>query len=171
MRGFAKVARHVGLWWVAFSWLNCNAEPAKADYIIRGDRGGEIVQYIFAFQRVGGSGEKVVVDGDCLSACTLIFGFVPPERIYVTPKARFGFHSAWRPNDKGQPVYSKDGTELLLEYYPPWVHSWLKRHGGLKRRMVYLKGTDLAGMYQPYRGRLENMAAAAPIRRRGAFPS
>ena len=58
------------------------------------DRGGQIGQYLQAFNTLRSSGERVIVDGNCLSACTLVLGLVPRERICATQRARFGFHAA-----------------------------------------------------------------------------
>ena len=39
------------------------------------------------------SGEKVIIDGPCLSACTLVLSTVPSNRICVTKRAVLGFHA------------------------------------------------------------------------------
>ena len=52
------------------------------------DRGGQIGHYLDAFASVRSSGERVVIDGNCLSACTLVLGVVPRERICATLRAR-----------------------------------------------------------------------------------
>ena len=40
------------------------------------------------------SGEHVVIDGPCLSACTLLTGIIPSDRVCVTQRAVLGFHAA-----------------------------------------------------------------------------
>jgi hypothetical protein len=87
--------------------------PAKADMRIAEDRGGQIGRYLQAFASVRSSGERVVVDGACLSACTLVLGVVPRDRICATQRARFGFHAAWMPDEEGRPVTSQMGTQAL----------------------------------------------------------
>jgi len=67
---------------------------ASATMRISEDRGGQIGRYLEAYAAVRSSGENVVVDGNCLSACTLLLGVVPRERICATQNARFGFHAA-----------------------------------------------------------------------------
>ena len=42
-----------------------------------------------------------MIDGACLSACTLVLGIVPRERICVTQRAMLGFHAAWMPGPAG----------------------------------------------------------------------
>ena len=110
------------------------------------DRGGQIGQYLQTFAMVRSSGENVVIDGNCLSACTLVLGLVPHARVCATPRARFGFHAAWMPDNDGRPVTSPMGTQALWNIYPNNVRHWINRHGGLSRRMIYMQGRDLAGI-------------------------
>jgi hypothetical protein len=120
--------------------------PAKADVRIAEDRGGQIGRYLQAFASVRSSGERVVVDGNCLSACTLVLGVIPHNKICATPRARFGFHAAWMPDEDGRPVTSRMGTQALWEVYPPSVRRWINRHGGLTRRMIFMQGSSLHGI-------------------------
>jgi hypothetical protein len=108
------------------------------------DRGGQIGQYLQTFAAVRSSGERVVIDGNCLSACTLILGIVPRERICATARARLGFHAAWMPDESGRPVTSPMGTEALWNIYPNYVRRWITRKGGLSRKMIFLQGAELA---------------------------
>jgi hypothetical protein len=93
------------------------------------------------------SGSRVIIDGTCLSACTLVLGTVPKERICVTSRANLGFHAAWNMTPGGRAVYSEEGTRLLWDVYPNAVRQWIKRRGGLTPRMIYLRGRALASMY------------------------
>jgi hypothetical protein len=134
-----------GLLLCAFIVASATA-PAKAEMRISEDRGGQIGRYLQAFAMLRSSGERVVVDGNCLSACTLVLGVVPRDRICATPRARFGFHAAWMPNEDGRPVTSRLGTEALWDVYPASVRHWINKHGGLSRRMIFLEGTQLHGI-------------------------
>ena len=51
--------------------------PAGATMRITGDRGGLIISYAERFMAARASGESVVIDGACLSACTLAVGILP----------------------------------------------------------------------------------------------
>ena len=62
------------------------------------------------------SGERVVVDGNCLSACTLVLGMIAHDHICATQRARFGFHAAWMPDSDGRPVTSPNGDAGAVEY-------------------------------------------------------
>jgi hypothetical protein len=121
---------------------------ASATVRIRADPGGQIGPYLESLAELRSSGERVVIDGPCLSACTMLLGVIPRERICVTSRARLGFHAAWHPGDDGRPVTSRAATQLLMDIYPQHVRSWIKVHGGLSPKMMYLTGRDLSAMYQ-----------------------
>src|SRR5664279_6214278 len=82
--------------------LVSGASSASATMRIAEDRGGQIGHYLQAFAMLRSSGENVVIDGNCLSACTLVLGLIPRARVCATPKARFGFHAAWMPDTDGR---------------------------------------------------------------------
>lgn len=115
---------------------------AHAEYRTNHDTGGRIADYVQKYDAVRDSGQRVVVDGMCLSACTLVLGIVPRERMCATPKAQLGFHKAWMPGYDGRPVPSTVGTRLLMEIYPPKVRKWLKARGGLKEKMLFAQATN-----------------------------
>ena len=126
--------------------LAAGITSASADMRISSDRGGQIGQYLQNFSLVRSSGENVVVDGDCLSACTLVLGLIPPSQICATSRARFGFHAAWMPGDGGRPITSPLGTQALWNIYPGNVRRWITHHGGLSRHMIYMQGRSLNGI-------------------------
>jgi hypothetical protein len=134
-----------------------SVSPAAAAVLIAGDAGGRIDRYIDKFETLRASGEQVVIDGPCLSACTLVLSAIPRDRICVTPRASLGFHAAWQFGRSGTPVRSPEGTELLWAAYPTHVRQWITRKGGLRTRMIYLRGRELAAMYQPCQ---QDMSAA-----------
>jgi hypothetical protein len=122
---------------------------ASAQFRIAEDRGGQIGPYLQQFAMIRDSGSRVVIDGACLSACTLVLGTVPKDRICVTSRANLGFHAAWNPAPNGRTVLSEEGTQLLWEMYPTQVRNWIRRKGGLTPHMIYLRGKELASMYAP----------------------
>jgi hypothetical protein len=121
--------------------------PASATMRITNNGGGEIGPYLDRLTQLLNSGQRVAIDGPCLSACTLLLGVIPRERLCVTRRARFGFHAAWRPNEAGLQVTSPEGTQLMMTIYPQEIRDWISRHGGLTPRMMYLTGRELAAMY------------------------
>jgi len=120
--------------------------PASATMRIAEDRGGQIGHYLQAFTLLRVTGEDVVIDGNCLSACTLVLGMIPNNKMCATENARFGFHAAWMPDRDGRPVTSAMGTRALWNIYPTSVRHWINRHGGLSRHMIFLEGSDLNGI-------------------------
>jgi hypothetical protein len=126
--------------------LASGVTSASAAMRIADDRGGQIGHYLQSFAVLRSSGERIVVDGDCLSACTLVLGLIPQERICATRRARFGFHAAWMPDVDGRPVTSPMGTRALWDIYPGNVRSWINRHGGLSRHMIFMQGRSLSGI-------------------------
>ena len=137
--GIARVA-------LCAAMLALGVTSASATMRIAEDRGGQIGRYLQTFAQVRSSGERVVIDGNCLSACTLVLGLVPRSRVCATPRARFGFHAAWMPDSDGRPVTSPMGTQALWNIYPAHVRQWISRNGGLSRKMIYLQGRDLDGI-------------------------
>jgi hypothetical protein len=104
-----------------------------------------------AFAEVRDTGQAVVIDGPCYSACTLVLGIVPQDKICVTPRARLGFHAAWAYAADGSQVMSESGTAHLWSVYPQHVRIWLQRKGGLQRKMIFLTGGELTSMYRSCR--------------------
>jgi hypothetical protein len=122
---------------------------AQSTVRIVSDPGGQIGPYLENLQALRKSGERVIIDGPCLSACTLVLGVIPHERICVTPRAKLGFHAAWNPGGNGRPVTSKAATQLLMDIYPEAVRLWIKERGGLTPKMMFLSGRELTAMYHP----------------------
>jgi hypothetical protein len=120
---------------------------ASATMRISDDVGGRIGTYVDQYSQVRNSGEQVVIDGVCLSACTLVLGLVPRNRICVTRRAMLGFHAAWMPGPLGKPVLSTSGTQALWDIYPAHVRRWINARGGLSAKMVFLRGRELLSMY------------------------
>jgi len=129
------------------------ASPAFAERI-SDDAGGLIDTYVQKFTRVRDSGERIEVDGQCLSACTLLLALVPRERICVTPNAVFGFHSAWSYDAQGGEAVNRDATQSMWNMYPERIRQWIRANGGLHQGLIYLRGRPLAALYPPcLRGR------------------
>ena len=116
---------------------------------ITDDRGGKIGAYLDKYQGLRTSGETVIIDGLCASACTIVLGTVPHDRICVTPRANLGFHAAWDFGANGREVTNPDATQMLYSFYPSPVRRWIAARGGLKPQMIYLRGKQLMSMYRP----------------------
>ncbi len=128
------------------------ATHAHADLRITRDHGGYVEEYKARYERIRKTGQRVVIDGICNSACTMVFGIVPLNKICVTPRASLGFHEAYY--DKaftfGIKVTSYEGTSELMSYYPGPVKDWIRRNGGLTTDMKRVaNGTDLWKIVDP----------------------
>ena len=124
---------------------------AAAAVRIADDGGGNIGQYWARYMALRDSGEQVVIDGTCSSACTIVLGIVPYDRICVTPNAALGFHAAWRPGFLGFKVINVPATRTILSFYPAPIRQWIARNGGLGTDMMYLSGPELLAMYRQCR--------------------
>jgi hypothetical protein len=118
--------------------------PAAA-ITIGDDGGGQIGAYLAKYRALRASGQRIEIDGTCASACTMVLGLIPRDRICVTPHARLVFHSAW--DAAGDTAVAADGNHILFSSYPESVRQWIKRHGGLRSELITLEGRDLAGMF------------------------
>jgi hypothetical protein len=134
----------VALW--AFATL-----LARAEVRILGSPGGRVGPFIDLFDQVRASGERVVIDGPCMSACTLVLSVVPNERICVTRRAVLGFHAARSIDRRGRVYAEPEASQLVLEAYPGPVRDWIIRRGGLTSRLLLLRGRELTAMYRPCR--------------------
>jgi hypothetical protein len=116
---------------------------------ITDDRGGQIGTYVDKYQGLRTSGETVIIDGLCASACTIVLGAVPHARICVTSRANLGFHAAWDFGANRRAVTNLDATQTLYSMYPSPVRRWIAARGGLKPQMIFLRGKQLMNMYRP----------------------
>src|SRR5215471_11332869 len=120
---------------------------ARAEIRIIQSPGGEVGPFLELFERVRESGDRVVIDGPCLSACTLVLSIVPGNRICVTRRAVLGFHAARSVDRRGRFYSEPEASEAVLEAYPGPVRDWISRRGGLTSRLLLLKGRELAAIY------------------------
>jgi hypothetical protein len=116
---------------------------------IADDHGGRIGNYLDRYEAIRTSGETVVIDGQCLSACTMVLGAVSHDRICVTSQASLGFHAAWDLGANGRAVTNREATQMLYSHYPSPVRRWIAARGGLRSQVIYLRGKELMSMYRP----------------------
>ena len=122
--------------------------PASADVRIRSSPGGAVEAYLAAFARVRQSGQRVVIDGPCLSACTLVLSTIPRNRICVTRRAVLGFHAPlWYDLQSGRTTRAPEATRAVTATYPAGVRAWIKKRGGLTQKVIYLRGKELSALY------------------------
>jgi hypothetical protein len=113
---------------------------------IHDDSGGQIDSYLRKYSAVRMSGQHVVIDGTCASACTTLLGPIPRDRICVTKNAVLAFHSAWNLTLTG--VHdSRPGTLYLWAHYPDGVRHWISRHGGLRPQTISMRWPEVATLF------------------------
>ena len=120
---------------VAFALImaSIGAQRAAAETIdVSDDHGGSVALYAQRWQGLAERGVDVRIVGPCQSACTVLLGYIPRQRICVTPQARFGFHTALRP----------DMTALLWRGYAQDIRSWINARGGLTRDFKWMGAPD-----------------------------
>ena len=95
-------------------------------------RGARFPSYVRKFQEMRASGERIVIDGPCLSACTLLTGLIPRDHVCVTSRAVLGFHAA---------SYYDDASRSLV----PTREGSRARHAALSGRNPVAGSTAMAG--------------------------
>jgi hypothetical protein len=121
--------------------------PVRAEIRILASPGGAVGPFLELFERVRQSGERVVIDGPCLSACTLLLMTIPEERICVTRRAVLGFHAARSIDSRGRMYAEPEASREVEAAYPAPVRQWIARRGGLTSRLLLLRGRELAAIY------------------------
>jgi hypothetical protein len=102
-----------------------NAETVQ----IIDDRGGLVVAYQMQWAMLAPQRVNVQIAGPCVSACTILLGYIPRERICVSSTASLGFHLA-------TPDFV---TQDLVRAYPLDIRLWIAQHGGLTHQIIWLQ--------------------------------
>jgi hypothetical protein len=102
----------------------------KSAVVLQLDPGGNVFQYRDRWREIAQSGEDVEIRGPCLSACTLIMGYVPKERLCFGDYASLQFHAA-REGASGK--LSERATWDVFRSYPNDIREWLKGRGGVPK--------------------------------------
>jgi hypothetical protein len=87
----------------------------------------------------------VIIDGLCASACTIVLGAVPHDKICVTLRAALGFHATYDFGINGRTFTNREATMMLYSMYPAPVQRWIVARGGI----IFLRGKQLQAIYQP----------------------
>lgn len=122
------------------------------------DNGGNIDDYIVRYAHWRLRGDRVIIDGQCISACTFVTGLIPADRVCVTPRASLAFHSAWYEDDEGRARHSSEGTRQAWHLFPLKVREMLiQKHqwdgddktANLHPDLIYIEGEELETIYKP----------------------
>jgi hypothetical protein len=124
---------------VLASFLLFAPPVAKAETVqIIDDRGGLVIAYQMQWAMLAPQSVNVQIKGPCVSACTILLGYIPRERICVSSRASLGFHLA-------TPDFV---TEDLLRAYPLDIRLWIEQHGGLTHQIIWLQAPDIYGYFR-----------------------
>ena len=132
---------------VVIAVLCAAVSPTRAEVRILASPGGQVGPFLDLFEQVRASGERVVIDGPCLSARTLVLSIVPDNRSGVTRRAVLGFHAARSIDRRGRMYAEPEASREVLAAYPAPVRGWISRRGGLTSRLLLLRGRELAAIY------------------------
>lgn len=122
--------------------------PAVADVRIEASNGGAVTDYLQLFDVLRKSGQRIVIDGPCYSACTLVLSTIPADRLCVTRRAVLAFHAPRRMDQRGQEHPAPEAiTRAMTATYPARIRDWINWHGGLTGKPLFLRGRQLAALY------------------------
>jgi hypothetical protein len=110
-------------------------------YTIEGiDEGGVITNYADKYKALEASGVSVRIDGLCISACTMVLAYFPPDRVCMTERGSFGFHLAASGGEDNPEL-----TKAWLRIFPDWVLDWIAKTGALVANPRYAFAEDFKG--------------------------
>lgn len=129
---------------VAASLFVSATVPATATLIIKQNPGGVVMRFYEAVESYRMRGEKIIVDGACYSACTLVLALARDSLVCATPRASFHFHRPYS-GPPGTPGYDDDGglSELWMTEMPESVAEFIKSRGGLTHSWITLAGKEM----------------------------
>jgi hypothetical protein len=133
---------------LAAAVLLAGVGPSHTVVRILDDHGGRIGKYVNKYEGLRSSGEAVIIDGLCASACTIVLGAIPRDKICVTSHATLGFHAAWDFGANGRAITNPGATQMLYSMYPSQVQRWIAARGGLTPHIMFLRGRELQAMYR-----------------------
>jgi hypothetical protein len=105
--------------------------------------GGVVEAFAAKYAAIRAAGQKVVIDGPCVSACTIVAS-LPRDQVCITPRAMLGVHLAADGDDHIDRAYT---AWAVNEYYPPALRNWIARHGGLSDAPKWVRYRDLLAIF------------------------
>lgn len=110
--------------------LSLGVSAVRAEIVdISDDHGGLLSTYQTQFALLAARQVDVRIVGPCVSACTVLVGYIPRQHICVMPGAYLGFHWAT----------TSFTTQELWSAYPSDIRQWISQHGGLTSQMIWLQ--------------------------------
>lgn len=97
--------------------------PCGRPCVIEGSPGGIIDLFIAEANDLKDAGTPVIVDGPCISACTLLVD-IDRANVCLTTNAAFGFHQSSFNHGDGTVEHGQ------VSYETPGLDAYIKAHGG-----------------------------------------
>ena len=108
--------------------------------------GGNVLGFRQQGQQLAAQHTPVIVDGPCLSACTLLVDEARGN-VCITDRAVFGYHQSYESDSKGGRLYTP------LAYQTPGLGSYLENHGGEPKGVfLMVPFGEAKAFYQPCPG-------------------
>jgi hypothetical protein len=115
-------------------FLSLMLTAARAETVkVAGDYGGFLVAYEAKWKKLADEHADVRIAGPCVSACTVLAGYIPRDKICATPQGSLGFHLAF-------PYFV---TPTLWKDYPPDIQAWITKKGGLSYSLLWLQAPEI----------------------------
>ncbi len=105
--------------------------------------GGVVEAFAAKYEKIKESGQKVEIDGPCVSACTIVAS-LPKDQVCVTARASLGVHLA---SDSDEEVDVQYTDWAVKKYYPKTLQDWIRQHGGLQEAPKFVRGKDLLTIF------------------------
>jgi hypothetical protein len=99
-----------------FTFVVARSASAEKVFYLH-DPGGNVAAHIYTCSQINAEYDRVVIDGQCKSACMAVLGVVPLNNICITPSGYFMFHAAHN-RDRS---FRFGDTQLMMSSYAPEV--------------------------------------------------
>ncbi len=109
--------------------------------IVRNDHGGLISERSDEIAHLERTGQRVQIEGECLSACTM---YLALRNTCVTRTTRLGFHAPQRGQQRLAASDFEYWSREVARHYPEPLKTWYMREGRLRQGGYYsIRGTEL----------------------------
>ena len=97
--------------------------------VLQDETGGSIGWHKLRFAAYQREEVRVELHGSCYSACTLITGYVPKDKLCFASGAFLAFHAAQTADRRKH----ADGTLQMYLIYPKFIRDWVDEQGGIDK--------------------------------------
>lgn len=137
------------------------ATATPSALVIEGDFGGNVKEYREKAASLKGTGTRVIVDGFCLSSCTLFLSDEFQLAVCITDAAIFGFHMPFGKHKDGKIATGPQQVAGSVGRWESWFYSHMPEGvqallagvrvpnpsaGDPQNEFAYIKARDLKGV-------------------------